>query len=87
MLLLEYISGLLLTDELNKHSDCHATYIANEVIAQLFSLSDTRPACEPAAVPGGLYQPVIESHASYRESQGSPRSGIVSLYVKAARTV
>lgn len=76
-MLLEYAGDRLLADELNEHGDRHATDIANEVMAQLFSPSDTPP-------PADL-QPLRARYASLFSKANADRdAGTKSLYVEAA---
>lgn len=76
-MLLEYAGDRLLADELNEHGDRHATDIANEVMARLFSPSDT-----PA--PADL-QPLRERYASlFKKAKADRDAEVESPYVEAA---
>ncbi|WP_269930216.1 aminoglycoside phosphotransferase family protein [Aminobacter sp. HY435] len=65
-MLLEFAGDRLLVDDLNEHGDRHATDIANEVMARLFSPSDAPP-------PGDL-QPLKERFSSLFKKAGQDRS-------------
>ncbi|WP_378942949.1 aminoglycoside phosphotransferase family protein [Mesorhizobium sp. ANAO-SY3R2] len=76
-MLLEYAGDRHLTTELNEHGDRHATDIANEVMARLFSPSDTPP-------PADL-QPLGERYASlFKKARAESDAGTKSLYAEAA---
>lgn len=76
-MLLEYAGDRLLADELNDRGDRHATDIANEVLARLFSPSDTPP-------PADL-QPLRQRYESLFEKARADRdAGVESPYVEAA---
>lgn len=76
-MLLEYAGDRLLTDELNEHGDRHATDIAVEVMAELFSASDTPPPVE--------LQPLRERFASlFTKAKADRDAGNDSPYREAA---
>ncbi|SFU14223.1 aminoglycoside phosphotransferase family protein [Mesorhizobium sp. YR577] len=76
-MLLEYAGDRLLTDELNEHGDRHATDIAVEVMAELFSASDTPPPVE--------LQPLTERFASlFTKAKADRDAGNDSPYREAA---
>lgn len=76
-MLLEHAGDRLLADELNEQGDRHATDIANEVLARLFSPSDAPP-------PADL-QPLRQRYESlFNKARADRDAGVDSLYVEAA---
>ncbi|MGF7005852.1 aminoglycoside phosphotransferase family protein [Aminobacter sp. BE322] len=76
-MLLEHAGDRLLADELNEQGDRHATDIANEVLARLFSPSDAPP-------PADL-QPLRQRYESlFKKARADRDAGVDSLYVEAA---
>lgn len=76
-MLLEYAGDRLLADELNEHGDRHATEIAAETLARLFSPSDIPP-------PADL-QPLRERFASlFMKAKADRGAGRQSPYIGAA---
>ncbi|MEO5324324.1 aminoglycoside phosphotransferase family protein [Mesorhizobium sp. CC13] len=76
-MLLEYAGDRLLTDELNEQGDRHATDIANEVLARLFSPSDTLP-------PAGLQPLRLRYESLFKKARADRDAGVDSLYVEVA---
>jgi streptomycin 6-kinase len=76
-MLLEYAGERLLTEELNEQGDRHATDIAVEVMAELFSPSQNPPSPE--------LQPLRERYASlFKKARADRKAGKNSPYVEAA---